>query len=695
MRGRGLVARSAPVLLVLVGCTSPAGNNEVTVTGYTVTMKTAPPASAQTGTSVPIVFMVTENESDGTTKAASGKSFTGTVTTGGGTVNGASSATVATASDGSASLTWLLGPTAGTQTLRGSVSTTAFLDASVTATPPAVSTVAVTIANPSIVLGTAGDQATAVVKDAGGNVLDGRVVTWQSSNTTVATVNGTGTIITVGVGTSTITATSEGQSGGALLTVTQVPVSTVTTTLATGTITLGTVGDQATAVLQDAGGNVLTGRTVTWQSSNSTVATVSGTGVITTVGVGTSTISATSEGQSGGALLTVNPVPVATVAVTLAANAITLGTIGDQASAVLKDANGNVLQGRTISWQSSNSAAATISTTGVITPVGAGTSTITATSEGMFGTATVTVTVQRIYWTLFDGQPSSPQIASAALPLTAAATVTVVPLSTILRETAGMTFDASGRLWVISYPQGGGIIAAVYALPVTPASTPALIFNLPASGDIDFLSFDHAGNLWASDYGNNLEYMFTPPFTSSRTLTPSITLALPGFTHPSGNAVDAAGNVYVSNLHSTGTNSIAVFTAPVTSASIPAFYLNGLTGPGGLIFDAQGNLYASSQPNDATTKSIVRYNSNNLVSGALPNIVDMTGLGMQNYEAAFAFDALGNLFVADCGGPVINGQGIRSYPTATSAFAPTLAPSATYTNSSITAVGCVWGIAIH
>jgi len=467
------------------------------------------------------------------------------------------------------------------------------------------------------------------------------------------------------------------------VTATAPPVNSVVVTLATPSITLGTLGDQATVVLKDADGNVLQGRTVTWQSSSPTVATVSPTGVITTVGVGTSTISATSEGQTGGALLTVTAVPVATVTTTLAASSIVLGTAGDQATAVLKDGSGNVLQGRTVTWQSSNTTVATVNATGVITTVGVGTSTITATSEGISGGALLTVTAPpapTIYWTLFDGQAGTPQIQSASIPLTAGSTLTTVPLSATVRQTAGMTFDASGRLWVISSPLAGGIVAAVFTLPVTPASTPALVFTLPTSGDIDFLSFDHAGNLWASDYANDKQYMFTPPFTANRTLVPSVTLALPGFS-----------NVYVSNLGSTGTNSIAVFTAPVTSASAPAFYLNGLSGPGGLIFDTQGNLYASSH---GAQKSIVRYNSNNLVSGALPNIVNPTGLGTQNYEAAFAFDALGNLFVADCGA-ANNGAGIRSYPTATNPFSATLAPSATYTNSAINSIGCVWGIAIH
>ena len=695
MRRTSLGMSIASALLLLAGCSSSGGGTVITVLGYTVTIKTAPPTTAQVGTAIPVAFTVTENESDGTSKPATGKSFTVTVTAGGGTVNGGASAVLTTGGDGSVSLTWTLGSTVGTQTVRGSVASDHYLDVSVAATAPPVSSVVVTLATPSIVLGTVGDQATAVVKDASGNVLQGRTVTWQSSNIAVATVSASGVITTVGVGTSTITATSEGQSGGALLTVAQVPVATVTATLGAGTITLGTVGDQATAVVKDASGNVLLGRIVTWQSSNIAVATVSASGVITTVGVGTSTITATSEGRSGGALLTVNPVPVSTVTTTLAAGTITLGTIGDQATAVLKDASGNVLQGRTVTWQSSNIAVATVNATGVITTVGAGTSTITATSEGQSGGALLTVTsaaAQTIYWSLFDGQPSTPQIVLTSLPLTAGSTLTNVPISATLRSTAGMTFDASGRLWVISYPQGGGIVAAVFIPPVTPASTPALVFTQPVSGDIDFLTFDQAGNLWASDYANVREYMFTPPFTTSRTLVPSVTLALPGFSHPTGNAVDAAGNVYVPNLGSTGTNSIAVFRAPVTSASVPAFYLNGLKAPGGLIFDAQGNLYGSSNSSSAQN-SIVRYNSNNLISGALPDIVNPTVLGTQNYEAAFAFDAAGNLFVADCGN---NGlAGIRSYPTGTTPFSSTLAPSATYTNSIINSIGCVWGIAIR
>src|SRR6058998_668600 len=62
-------------------------------------------------------------------------------------------------------------------------------------------------------------QLTATPKDANGNPLSGRTVTWSSSNTSMASVNGSGLVTGAAVGTATITATSEGQSGSASITV--------------------------------------------------------------------------------------------------------------------------------------------------------------------------------------------------------------------------------------------------------------------------------------------------------------------------------------------------------------------------------------------------------------------------------------------------------------------------------------------
>ncbi len=69
---------------------------------------------------------------------------------------------------------------------------------------------------------------------------------------------------------------------------------------------------QLSAVTKDSAGTVLTGRTVTWASSNSGIASVSGSGFVTGVTVGAATITATSEGKSGTAAITVTALPPVT-----------------------------------------------------------------------------------------------------------------------------------------------------------------------------------------------------------------------------------------------------------------------------------------------------------------------------------------------------------------------------------------------
>src|SRR6266487_536741 len=85
------------------------------------------------------------------------------------------------------------------------------------------------------------------------------------------------------------------------------PVASVTLSPAAVSVSVGAT-IQLTAALKDASGNVLTGRLVTWASGTLGMATVSTGGFVTGVAVGPVTITATSEGQSGRATVTVNPV---------------------------------------------------------------------------------------------------------------------------------------------------------------------------------------------------------------------------------------------------------------------------------------------------------------------------------------------------------------------------------------------------
>jgi M6 family metalloprotease-like protein len=251
-----------------------------------------------------------------------------------------------------------------------------------------VASVSVTPATASLVQGTT-QQLTASARDAAGAVLTGRTITWSSSAPTVATASATGLVTTVAIGTATISATAEGIAGTAAITVTPVPVASVTVTPATAGLVLGTT-QQLTASARDAAGAVLTGRTITWSSSAPTVATVSATGLVTTVAIGTATISATAEGIAGTAAITVTPVPVASVSVTPASAALPVGTT-QQLTASARSAAGAALD-RAVTWTSGAPSVATVSAAGLVTALAAGSATITATAEGIAGTAVITVT---------------------------------------------------------------------------------------------------------------------------------------------------------------------------------------------------------------------------------------------------------------------------------------------------------------
>ena len=187
----------------------------------------------------------------------------------------------------------------------GNVSTA--VSVSVTGCPLPVASVSVTPATATIGVGQTAQYA-AITRDAFGNPLGGRTVTWSSSNPAVATVNGAGQATGVAVGAATLTATSEGKSGTAALTVTNVPVASVTVSPATASVPAGQ-GVQLTATLKDANGNTLTGRTVTWSSDNTAVATVSGSGLVSGVVAGAATITATSEAKTGTSAITVTAPP--------------------------------------------------------------------------------------------------------------------------------------------------------------------------------------------------------------------------------------------------------------------------------------------------------------------------------------------------------------------------------------------------
>jgi len=209
----------------------------------------------------------------------------------------------------------------------GTVSITAMSEgqtgtAAISVLPPPVASVTLSPSPGSVAVG-ATLQLTATLRDAGGNVLTDRTLAWSASNAR-ATVDGTGLVSGLSTGAVTITATSEGRTGTAAITVTPPPVASVTVSPATASVTVGETL-QLTATLRDAAGNVLTGRTVDWSSSDQARLSVSAAGEVTGVSEGSATITAGSERAVGSTSVTVVPAPEAP---SIQTTTLPAGTVG-------------------------------------------------------------------------------------------------------------------------------------------------------------------------------------------------------------------------------------------------------------------------------------------------------------------------------------------------------------------------------
>jgi subtilisin-like proprotein convertase family protein len=289
--------------------------------------------------------------------------------------------------------------------------------------------------------------------------------TWSTSNSSIATVSSAGVVTGVGVGTATITYTVAGV-GCADATATR------TVSVSAGPVAGTLSGTQAicqqstTTFTSSASGG-------TWSSSNTAVATVSSSGIVTGVSAGTATITYTVAGTGD--------CPNATATRTVTVTALT--TAGSFSG------NTNVFIGATSTlsssvsggvWSSSNNTVATIgSSTGLVSGLAAGTSTITYTVTGTGGCAdasgTTTVTV--------GGCPTIPALSSSAYPVCAESnfTLTAAGMTNLASFSTGITFKYSTTVLTDPYV-GGTVIATIPSSSLEAGSTVARTTTSIATG---------------------------------------------------------------------------------------------------------------------------------------------------------------------------------------------------------------------
>ena len=213
---------------------------------------------------------------------------------------------------------------------------------------------------------------------------------------------------------------------------------------------------QLAARVKDAAGAVMAGAPVTWATPNSSFATVSSTGLVTSLATGTATITATSGSARATATVTVSQ---AAASVTLSPTSLSFVSVGDTATFVpiVKDARGSKIWGATVTWEisdTSDTAFATVSSTGLVTSVATGTATITATSGAASTTATTTV----------SQVASSVTLSPTSLSFTSVGdTATFVPT---VKDAGGTAISGATVTWATVHPSvatvsSAGLVTAI------------------------------------------------------------------------------------------------------------------------------------------------------------------------------------------------------------------------------------------
>jgi hypothetical protein len=451
---------------------------------------------------------------------------------------------------------------------------------------------------------------------------------------------------------------------------------------ASGDLVLGGTA-QLSATPRTASGLVVPGRAVSWSSSNAAAVSVSPAGVITAHLLGGPVrITATVDGVSGQAQITVQPFPIARIEIAPNQAGVPVGG-SIELVATAYDAQGQPLPERIPFWTSSAPAIAAVTSTGIVLGMAeGGPVTITATAEGKAGTAVVTVTPRPATQLGFLQQPGS--------------------------ATAGMPISPAVRV-VVRNDQGGTVTAATTAVTLALGTNPhgatlggtttvAAVNGIATFGN---LTLDRAGtgytltasatglapatsNPFANLAGPPSQLVFTtaPPAaaTSGQPLSPQPVLQLrDGF----GNAVDQGGVVVTASVASGTAGLIGGASATTSNSGTASFTTLGLSGPGStvtLAFSAAGLTPAVSAPITLTTPS-----ATTLAIATQPSAAALSGVAFAVQPAVELRDGSGNkVSTAGVAITAALASGPAGGTLTGTTVAPTAGGTATFTNLAIT-----------
>ncbi|MEE1366254.1 MAG: leucine-rich repeat protein, partial [Muribaculaceae bacterium] len=220
-----------------------------------------------------------------------------------------------------------------------------------------------------------------------------KTVTWKSSDEKIATVDGNGVVTAIAVGEATITATTT--DGSNLFTSCKVTVKpTLATSITLDKTEVSLKATEMVTLVATVLPELTTDKSVTWKSSNNTVAIVSENGVATAVATGEAIITATTtdgSNLSASAKIIIDPTIAESITLNIESTTLKANETIELIANVLPELTTN----KSVTWKSSDEAVAIVDTNGLVTAIGVGTATITATTiDGSNLSASCIVTVE-------------------------------------------------------------------------------------------------------------------------------------------------------------------------------------------------------------------------------------------------------------------------------------------------------------
>jgi uncharacterized protein YjdB len=269
-------------------------------------------------------------------------------------------------------------------------------------------------------------------------------VTWTSSNPAVAAVDSTGKVTAISKGSTTITAKIGTHTATCKVTVV-VLIHSISLDKADLTLDRGT--NQKLAVSIDPP-DTTEDTTVTWTSSDPAVATVDSTGKVTAISKGSTTITAKIGTHTATCKITV---VVLIHSISLDKASLTLDRGTNQSLAVSIDPT-DTTEDKAVTWTSSNPAVATVDSTGKVTAVNKGSTTITAKIGTHAATCKVNVVVLIHSISLDKTSLSLKKTNTANLTVSydPADTTEIKTVTWTSSNPAAATVDSSGKVTAIS-----------------------------------------------------------------------------------------------------------------------------------------------------------------------------------------------------------------------------------------------------